>query len=194
MAIVEDQNREFTRDQEGVADLVLKTAQTNLMFAINPRFHEDLARLDKSFRVESIASPQTVFVVAGETIISEVLDRYICGILREEIDKRGAGQPFKRALIIGAKTWKESYWITEKSPAISIGGVGANELSKDWLVVAEEKGIKPFPLGKGSGVYLSEPRPRAVLSGLTAEDTKEAVEKYIANPRGLKEFLDNSWH
>jgi pyrimidine deaminase RibD-like protein len=194
MATVEDQNRDFTSDQERAATLVVEAAGMKLDFAINPRFRDDLLRLDKSFKIESIAGPQTIFIIAGETIVAEVLDRHTCGLLRQEIDSRSAGaHPFRRALIVSAKTWRDSSWFTEKCPAISVGGAPANEVSKVWLEAAGVKGIKPFPLGRGSGVYMSEPRPRVVLSGTSAEATKEAVERYIAGPRGLAEFLANSW-
>ncbi len=193
VATVEDQNREFTRDQERAAELVVKTAGTNLMFAINPHFDDDLARLDRAFKIESIADPRTIFIIAGETIVAEVLDRYTCGLLREEIDRKGRGHPFQRALIVSAKTWKDSNWFTEKCPAISIGGEKANQVSYEWLEVAKQIGLKPFPLAKGYGVYMSEPRPRAVLFGDFADDTKVAVERYIGDPRGLREFLENSW-
>ncbi len=193
MAQVEDQNRDFIRDQESAGQLVVDTAKLKLMFAINPRFHDDLMRLDRSFKIETIAGPETVFIVAGETIVSEVLDRYTCGLLREEIDSRSQGHPFKRALIVSAGSWKRDYWFTEKCPAISIGSEKANEVSKEWLEMARLKGINSFPLKTGFGIYLSEPRPRAVLAGRFASDTKAAVEKYIVEPRGLEEFLANCW-
>jgi hypothetical protein len=77
--------------------------------------------------------------------------------------------------------------------SISIGSGDANVVSKEWLDIAKLKGIQSFALGTGRGVYLSEPRPRAVLYGPLARDTKAAVERYIVEPRGLKEFLENSW-
>jgi len=162
MATVEDQNRDFTRDQKRAASLPIEAGQKPL---INPRFEDDLARLDTSFKVDSIAGPKTIFIIAVETIVSEVLDRTTCGILREEIDRRGIEHPFKRALIVSAKTWRDSLWFTERCPGISVGGEGANEVSKEWLRTALEKGIKPFAFGKGTGIYMSNPRPRAVLAG-----------------------------
>jgi len=74
-----------------------------------------------------------------------------------------------------------------------VGGAAANNVSKEWLEDAAEKGINPFSLGKGSGLYLSAPRPRAVLAGTNAADTMDAVEKYISHSRGLTEFLVNAW-
>ncbi len=193
MASVEDQNREFTRDQERLAGAVLEAGKKNLTIDINPRFQDDLERLDRTFKLDSIADRHTVFIIAGETIVAELLDRYSCGILRAEIDRRSEGHPFKRGLIVSAKTWKDRRDFTERSPAISIGSERANEISAEWLELAKQKGIKPFPLGSGSGIYISEPRPRAVLGGALAVDTKAAVERYISEPRGLREFLANAW-
>ncbi len=191
MARVEDQNRDFIRHQEGLGQSGLAATQG---VEINPRFHDDMTRLDASFKVEAVASAAyTVFIIAGESIASELLDRYACGLLRDEIDRNGQGHPFKRAVIVSAGTWKHDEWFTKRCPAISIGGGNVNEISKGWLELARLKGSQPFALGAGNGVYLGDPRPRAVLSGTLAAYTKEAVERYIADPRGLKEFLENSW-
>ena len=152
-----------------------------------------MARLDGTFKIGSIANTDTVFIIAGNTMVSEVLDRFTCGILREAIDRQGQGNPFKRAVILGTGSWKHRSWFTEKCPAISVGGGPANELSKEWIEAARLKNIQPFTLGTGNGVYLSEPRPRAVLYGRLAIDTKAAVESYISEGRGLKEFLNNAW-
>jgi pyrimidine deaminase RibD-like protein len=190
MAQVEDQNRDFIRHQESIGQFNVEIAKSKL---INPRFEDDLARLDGSFKVEAIASSDTVFIIPGHTIFAEVLDRYTCGQLREAIDIHGQGHPFKRAIIVSAETWKYSNWLTEKCPAISIGGPGPNEITKEWLDAAKVKGVQPFPIGSGHVIYLSEPRPRAALYGPLAADTKAAVERYIADPRGLKEFLANCW-
>lgn len=190
MAQVEDQNRDFIRHQESIGQSNVEIAKSKL---INPRFEDDLARLDGSFRVDAVATTDTVFVIAADTIVSELLDRCACGLLREEIDSNGRGHPFKRAIIVSAKIWKTTNWFTEKCPAISVGGPGPNEITKEWLETAKLKGVQPFPIGTGHGIYLSEPRPRAALYGPLAADTKAAVEGYIAEPRGLKEFLANCW-
>jgi pyrimidine deaminase RibD-like protein len=190
---VEDQNREFIRDRELVEKVALSDATSKAGPLINPQFAEDLVRLDKSFKLESIFDSNTIFIIAGDSIVSEVLDRHTCGLLREAIDIRGTGHPFRRALIVSAKTWIRDGWFTLKCPAISIGGEAANEISKEWLRAAAQKRISPFPLSTGHGVYLGEPRPRAVLYGPAAADTMAAVETYIAKARGLKEFLANAW-
>ncbi len=101
MAQVEDQNREFIRDRERAAQLTVDAAKSKL---INPRFEEDLARVGDSFKIDAIATTATVFIISGDTIVAELLDRYTCGQLREEIDSRGKGHPFKRAIIVSAET------------------------------------------------------------------------------------------
>jgi hypothetical protein len=160
---------------------------------INPRFRDDFARLDPKFKLEAVMDTETIFIVAGETIACELLDRETCGVLRDSIDKRSGGRPFRRAVIVSAKTWQNSIWFTEKCPAISIGAEFCNELSQQILEVSKQKGIVPFPLGTGHGAYLAGPPPRAALFGVSAEDTKSAVEQYITATRGLAEFLDNCW-
>jgi hypothetical protein len=85
-------------------------------------------------------------------------------------------------------------WLAEKCPAISVGGPGGNELSKQWIEAAAQNGVQPFPLANGSGLYLSGPPPRAVLYGPgSAADSRSAVLQYINAPRGLPEFLQICW-
>jgi pyrimidine deaminase RibD-like protein len=189
MAQVEDQNREFILHQESITASTVPSGVP----AINPKIQTDLVRMDGIWKFESIASAETIFIIAGDTIVSEVLDRCTCGLLRDEIDRIGQGSPFKRALIMSAQSWKNESWFTQKCAAISIGGARANAVSKELLQIAIDKGVKPFPLATGEGVYLSELRPRAVLFGPLAADTRAAVQKYIAEARGLKEFLRNCW-
>ncbi len=193
MESVEEQNGDFIHHCESLEETTSQEIVSRVGPLINPRFNEDIARLDKVFKVQNVANENTIFIVAGEAIISEMLDRFTCGLLRDAIDAQSSNDPFKRAVIVSAKTWKDANWLTSKSPAISIGGKPVNELSQELLKEAQEKQVSTFPLGTGVGVYLSEPRPRAVLYGPSAEDTKAAVENYIAAPRGLKEFLEKSW-
>jgi hypothetical protein len=80
-------------------------------------------------------------------------------LLRAEIDKRSEGHPFKRGIIVSAKTWMDSKWFTEKCPAISIGSENANGVSGEWVETAKQKGIAPFTLASGYGIYMREPRP-----------------------------------
>jgi pyrimidine deaminase RibD-like protein len=191
---VEEQNRDFVHYQNRQSQSAQDQPKINSMAAINPRFEDDSARLDgRSFKIENIANRQTIFIISGDTIVSELLDRYTCGLLREKIDIAGKGDPFKRAIIVSAAAWKREHWFTQSSPGISIGSQGANDVSKDWLEIANGKGIAPFPLDSGQGIYLSEPRPRVVLQGVLAADTRLATERYISEPRGLKEFLANAW-
>jgi hypothetical protein len=190
MRRVEDQNREFIRDQERKKEVAALAEAAQI---INPRFDDDLARLDKDFKIESVANTETVFVVAGDSIPAELLDRPTCALLRQEIDTRGKGLPFRRALLIGAATWLEHGWITKRCAAVCVGWPHVNAATKDIVETAAPKNVSPFPLGPGEGIFLSEPRPRAALYGKTAKDTRAAVEKYIMSLRGLEEFLGCIW-
>ena len=187
METVEDQNRDFIRDRESRPEPITGSP------LINPHFSDDLIRLDKHFKVESVAGYQTIFIIAGETIVAETLDRFACGLLRDEIDRRGAEHPFKRALIVSAKTWRHSHWFTERCPAISVGSGAANDVSQEWSEDANAQGIQPYPLGKGTGLFVNRQPARVVLAGKHAEDSKNAVETYISHPRGLTELLASSW-
>jgi pyrimidine deaminase RibD-like protein len=190
MASVEDQNRDFIYYQDIVRPAKTSDKQLTL---INPRFSDDSGRLDGTFKLTSVASNETIFIIAGETIVSDLLDRLTCGILRDAIDSDHKGDAFRRSIIVSGASWTRDKWFTDKCPAISIGSEGANAVSKEWLAIAKEKAVAAFPLGSGYGVYLGGPRPRAILYGNRAADTRSAVENYIKIPRGLAEFLENSW-
>ena len=191
MAEVEDQNREFTLYQESLEASDAKAVSANP--AINPRIQADMDRMDGIWKLERIANAQTVIILTGDTVVSELLDRHTCGLLRDEIDRIGKDSPFKRAIIMSAQTWRNENWFTQRCAAISVGGPNSNAVTKDWMGIAKDLSVQPFPLGSGEGIYLSEPRPRAALFGPSGADTRTAVEKYISEAKGLKEFLKNSW-
>ncbi|MGA2736375.1 MAG: hypothetical protein ABSG65_02870 [Bryobacteraceae bacterium] len=133
MATVEDQNRDFILDQERQAALVVDAGKTELMFAVNPNFEDDLTRLDKRFKLESITDHNTVFIVAGETIVAELLDRHTCGLLRSEIDRRNEGHPFKRGIVVSAQTWRNSN-TSQKSAqgSASVAGRRTRSAANGW--------------------------------------------------------------
>jgi hypothetical protein len=173
-------------------DLISKADGTENI-PMNPFYLQDAIRLDRHFKLETSMDRHTVFIITGESIVTELLDRHTCGILRREIDRRGKGDPFRRGIIVSVKTWRNSQAFTKSSPAISIGGPIPNEITREWQEEAKSRGIQPFSLSTGSGIYLDGAHPRAVLSGRFASDTRAAVETYISEPRGLKEFLTNAW-
>jgi hypothetical protein len=173
---------------------------------INPRYDSDLLKLDGKWKILDVVNPKTVVIVVGDGIMSELLDRPVAGLLRDEIGRRGGGDFFKRAVIIG-----HSRWTTEVSlhanPTIAIGGEPANKLSGEILRARQAAGKDKFEEGPGGwGAFakaipacpasatssaVAPLGPRIALWGDKAAETRTAVEQYIQRPLGLQHFLDD---
>jgi Predicted nucleotide-binding protein containing TIR-like domain len=54
--------------------------------AINPHYDRDLELLDVNFNLRSIVTPKTIFIITGDVIVSELLDRPTAAFLRDKID------------------------------------------------------------------------------------------------------------
>jgi pyrimidine deaminase RibD-like protein len=197
---VEDMNRDFklhqkvkaAAEEEKVKNAIMAIQEADRFPVINPRYDDDLARLDVDFRYDSVLNRDTVFIVVGNGLVSELLDRPSAGRLRDAINVKGIGKRFRRAIIVGAYLWSVESHIS-KAPIISVGSGEANSASCQILADAQKANISRFPLRTGFGIYGPGPPPRVVLWGITAKDTLAAVEEYIAHPRGLAEFLTNAW-
>jgi pyrimidine deaminase RibD-like protein len=196
MAQVEEMNRTFIFYQKAKSaeeEEAIRKAQDAARFpVINPRYDDDLARLDLTFNLAALVSAETVFVVVGDDLVNELLDRHAAGLLRDAIDSLGDGRPFRRAVIVGAHASREHESLrnyVKRSPVISVGSEKANIATQLLQAQAETEGIQQFPLESGFGLYIAGPPRRAVLWGNTAKSTLAAVRRYIEHPDGLKAFL-----
>lgn len=174
--------------------------------AINPRYDFDLLMLDGKFKLAEVISRKTVVIVVGDGLVSELLDRPVAGLLRDEISRRSGGDPFKRAIIVGHFRWTKEAWIHANS-TIAIGGEPANKLSGEILQARRASGKERFeesPRGWGaftpampaSPATGTSPAtlpvgPRIALWGGKAVETRIAVENYILRPEGLQHFLND---
>jgi hypothetical protein len=197
MAEVEEMNRRFISHQNEKSlaeEQAIKRAQHVARFpVINPHYEDDLARLDGTFNLATVVSAQTVFVVVGDDLVNELLDRHAAGLVRNAIDSLGDGRPFRRGVIVGAHASQAHESLrnyVQKSRLISIGGPKANSLTKSLLAEAEKLGTQPFALDCGLGLYIAGPPRRCALWGdRSAIDTITAVRRYIERPEGLQAFL-----
>ncbi len=136
-----------------------------------------------------IDGSETILIVVAAELESGAPDRVIADRLREAVDQRGGGHPYRRAVVIGDLAWFETPAFRH-SPTISIGGPGVNgvanrfggELPTVWT--AEEHVVIQAELG--------EPVRRVSLWGMNAAETAVAVHAFMT--RGwLEEFLDRCW-
>jgi hypothetical protein len=161
----------------------------------NPRYADDLARLDRIYNRNAVANRETIILVVGKGVPSELLDRPVAELLRDHIDQRGGKEsPFRRAIVVTDDAWyAESQDLATKA-AIAIGGPSANKLSDEFDKLSEGK--YPIP---GTEVLTgffrknSRGRPQAALWGETARGSREVVEHYLQDEKGLSEFLKMVW-
>jgi hypothetical protein len=136
-----------------------------------------------------IDQAETVVVVIAADLDVEAPDRAAAMRLQAEIDRRGAGHPYRRAVVVSDFAWQDTE-LFHVAPTIAVGGPGVNSVSgrlgseiptvwsqDDRVIIQAE--------------YADGP-PRATLWGMDAAATSAAVETFIA--RGwLDEFLDRCW-
>jgi hypothetical protein len=136
-----------------------------------------------------IDNSETVVVVISADLGPASSDRDAAFLLKLAVDDRGAGHPYRRAVIVGDAAWFDTPMLHD-SPTISIGGPGVNGVAgrfgselptvwsdRDRVVIQAEFGDGP---------------QRAALWGTDAAATGAAVDAFIS--RGwLDEFLDRCW-
>jgi len=136
-----------------------------------------------------IDNAETVVVVISADIGPTSDDRFAAHLLKDAVDGRGAGHPYRRAVIVSDIAWFDTPLFHE-SPTISIGGSGVNgvaarfgtELPTVWS--DHDRAVIQAEFGDGP--------KRAALWGTDAAATSAAVDAFIA--RGwLDEFLDRCW-
>jgi tetratricopeptide (TPR) repeat protein len=157
----------------------------------NPKYDSDLRILESNdYKLEGLLSRETILIVTGCSVYPELLDRPVAEVLRDEIDKRGASNPNRRAVIVGDLWWfaenKEPF--LNDCPVLSLGGPIMNQLTvkliENQLVWGEEE------VYQAGGNDLA---PRMALWGDDASKTREVVERFILAPDGLESFLSRCW-
>jgi hypothetical protein len=130
--------------------------------------------------VKLIDTDETILIVTGSGISAEERDRPVAYWLKAEIDRQGAGHPFRRAVVV-ADSWYVENRVFHLNPAIMVGGpgvnLGARELADRLPVVLEEDERSFVQSGDVEEV------PKACLWGMDAGSTVRAVQLYAE--RGL---------
>ncbi|MEP6590518.1 MAG: hypothetical protein ABJC19_04975 [Gemmatimonadota bacterium] len=132
---------------------------------------------------------ETILVVVAAELDASAPDRSAAARLQAEINRRGAGHPYRRAVVVSDAAWQETQ-LFHVTPTIAVGGPGVNsvsgrlgsEIATVWT--QDERIIIQAD-------YADHPA-RATLWGMDAAATTTAVETFIA--RGwLDEFIDRCW-
>ena len=164
----------------------------------NPRYADDLSRLGRVYKRNAVINRETIIIVIGNGIPSELLERPVAEALRDEIDRRGGAEhPFRRAIVLTDSGWNEEATDVALNAVIAIGSHRANELSKKLQEEPASDATK-FPIADRQGCNAlfqknSIGLSQVVLWGEHAVDTRSAVELYTEHVRGLDEFLRFAW-
>jgi hypothetical protein len=166
----------------------------------NPKYADDLYRLDRTYQRNAVINRETIIIVVGTTVIAELLDRAAAELLRDHIDQRGAPYPYRRGIIVTHDGWVTEAEHIGKNAVIAIGGPPINRVTNEfdkWVPGPGEAGRKyPIPgTGGGTGFFRknSANRPQVALWGNYANDTRETVEHYIKDAAGVTAFLKMCW-
>jgi hypothetical protein len=139
--------------------------------------------------VKLIDTEETVIIVIGSSSTAEERDRPIAYQLKAEIDERGAGHAYRRAVVV-ADSWYLASETFHLNPTIAIGGPGANGVSQ------ELSGMLPTVYAREERVFVQADfegeLKRAALWGVDAAHTAEAVEAFTTQGF-LDDLLGRIW-
>ncbi len=136
-----------------------------------------------------VDTDETVVLVTGSSPAAEERDRPLAYRLKEEIDRRGAGHAYRRAVVV-ADFWYLNNGIFHPNPTISIGGPGANGVSQDLaedLPTVYSRDERVFVQAEFDGEL-----KRASLWGVDASATSAAVDAFMTEGY-LDDLLSRIW-
>jgi hypothetical protein len=136
-----------------------------------------------------VDTDETVVLVTGSSPTAEERDRPLAYRLKAEIDRRGAGHAYRRAVVV-ADLWYLQNRTFHLNPTISIGGPGANGVSNE---LAE---ALPTVYSRDERVFVQaefeSEQKRASLWGVDASSTSAAVDAFMTEGY-LDDLLSRIW-
>ncbi len=136
-----------------------------------------------------IDTDETILIVTGTEIPAEMNDRPLAYALKAEIDRRGAGTPFRKAVVV-SDAWFGQNRIFHLCAVISIGGPGVNALAGSLvneLPMLVKRDERVFVQGKWDGE-----EKRVSLWGMDRSTTAQAVEAFLREGH-CDAFLSATW-
>ncbi|MBA3319266.1 MAG: hypothetical protein H0T50_14405 [Gemmatimonadales bacterium] len=136
-----------------------------------------------------VDTEETVVLVTGASLTAEERDRPLAYLLKAEIDRRGAGHAYRRAVVV-ADMWYLENRIFHLNPTVAIGGPGANGVAQELSEVL------PTVYSSDEQVFIQADFEgdvkRAALWGANASATAAAVEVF-ATQGMLDDLLGRIW-
>jgi len=136
-----------------------------------------------------IDTDETVVLVTGSSVTAEERDRPLAYRLKSEVDRRGSGHAYRRAVVV-ADLWYLQNQIFHLNPTIAIGGPGANGVSHDFGATL------PTVYSRDERVFVQADfeaeLKRASLWGVDAACTAAAVDVFMSEGY-LDDLLSRIW-
>jgi hypothetical protein len=136
-----------------------------------------------------VDTEETVVLVTGASLTAEERDRPLAYLLKAEIDRRGTGHAYRRAVVV-ADLWYLENRIFHLNPTIAIGGPGVNGVAQEFSA------ILPTVYSADERVFVQadfeDDVKRAALWGADAGATAQAVEVF-ATQGMLDDLLRRIW-
>ena len=137
-----------------------------------------------------VDTEETIVLVTGSSLTAEERDRPLAYLLQSEIDRRGDGHAYRRAVVV-ADLWYLENRIFHLNPTVAIGGPGANGLAEELSAV-----LPTAYTSDDERVFIQadlegEPK-RVALWGADAAATARAVEVF-ATQGMLDDLLRRIW-
>jgi hypothetical protein len=136
-----------------------------------------------------VDTEETVVLVTGSSLTAEERDRPLAYLLKGEIDRRGAGHAYRRAVVV-ADAWYLENRLFHLNPTIAIGGPGVNGVTQEFtaflpMIYTREEEV--FVQAEFDGEL-----KRAALWGANAASTAAAVEVFTTQGY-LEDLLGRIW-
>ena len=136
-----------------------------------------------------VDTDETVVLVTGSALTAQERDRPLAYRLKSEIDRRGEGHAYRRAVVV-ADLWYLDNRIFHLNPTIAIGGPGANAVAEEF------SSLLPTVYSSEDRVFVQadlegDPK-RAALWGADAGATAQAVEVFTTQGL-LDDLLRRIW-
>lgn len=132
---------------------------------------------------------ETIVLVTGSSASSGGGDRPAAERLKAEIDRRGAGHAYRRAVVV-ADHWYLENGLLQMNPTVAIGGPGANDVAREFSEAL------PTVYGRDQRVFVQaafeNELKRAAVWGMDAAATAAAAEAFVSEGI-LDDLLERIW-
>ena len=136
-----------------------------------------------------VDTDETIVLVTGASLSAEERDHPLAYRLKAEIDRRGAGHAYRRAVVV-TDMWYLDNRIFHLNPTIALGGPGANGVAQEFSAVL------PTLYNREEQVFVQADfegdQKRAAVWGVNAASTAVAVEVFTTQGF-LDDLLERIW-